>query len=418
MHETTSLRRRRAVTKPAAYRGGWITVVLAAVAMVGTLPGRTQGLGLITEPLLIDLHLDRVAFAEMNLWATLAGALFALGTGRLIDQFGVRPVWVVAAGALGAVVLAMSMTAGYAAMFALLVLSRGFGQNALSVVSLTMVGQWFVRRLSLAMAVYSVTLSIGFMGAFPLVGHAVVTWGWRPAWAAIGWGLLIGVVPIGWIFARPAPSPDELVRAGENRSERPEIAGAFTWREALRCPAFWVFALGSAAYNLIASGIGLFNESILAERGFAAGTYHRMLVLTALTSLAGNFLGGWLAAKWSLKGLFAVALGLLAAALAWLPALTTPAQVDVFAVVMGLAGGFVIVLFFTVWAQLFGRAQLGRIQGTAQAMTVLASAVGPWLLAKGQAWTGSYAMVFFGLAGVLALLAVAAWRVRLPQPPR
>ena len=31
---------------------GWGVLLVAAAAMVGTLPGRTQGLGLITEPLL------------------------------------------------------------------------------------------------------------------------------------------------------------------------------------------------------------------------------------------------------------------------------------------------------------------------------------------------------------------------------
>ena len=57
---------------------GWVVVGLAALAMVGTLPGRTQGLGLITESLLKDLQLDRVTFAEMNLWATLLGSFAAI----------------------------------------------------------------------------------------------------------------------------------------------------------------------------------------------------------------------------------------------------------------------------------------------------------------------------------------------------
>jgi len=34
---------------------GWVVLGLAALAMLGTLPGRTQGLGLITEPLIRDL---------------------------------------------------------------------------------------------------------------------------------------------------------------------------------------------------------------------------------------------------------------------------------------------------------------------------------------------------------------------------
>ena len=43
------------------------------------------------------------------------------------------------------------------------------------------------------------------------------------------------------------------------------------------------FDEASAVYGLTASGIALFNESILAERGFDASTYHRSLVIGALT---------------------------------------------------------------------------------------------------------------------------------------
>lgn len=396
-------------------RQGWVTVGVAALAMVGTLPGRTQGLGLVTEALLQDLRLDRVEFARMNLWATLAGALFALGTGRLLDHWGPRRMLVAVAAGLGAVVLAMSATAGAAWLLAWLVLTRGLGQNALSVVSLTMVGPWFSRRLSRAMAIYAVALSVGFMAAFPVVGYVVGAQGWRVAWAGLGWVLLLGLVPLAFWLVRPPPSAAELVAAGEGEDKavaEDDTARSSTWAEALRAPAFWVFALGSATYNLIASGLGLFNESILAEHGFAPGAYHRSLVITALTSLAGNFLGGWLAARVSLGRLLAVALGLLALALAGLPLLRTQAQLDVLSVVMGVAGGLVIVLFFTVWPKLFGRAHLGRIQGTAQGLTVVASAVGPWLLAQCQAMTGSYAAVFQVLAAVVAVQAGAAWWVR------
>ena len=51
-------------------------------------------------------------------------------------------------------------------------LTRGLGQSALSVISLAMVGQWFVRGIDTAMAIYSIVMSIGFMIAFPVVGIA------------------------------------------------------------------------------------------------------------------------------------------------------------------------------------------------------------------------------------------------------
>ncbi|MEY4941161.1 MAG: hypothetical protein RIQ93_2896, partial [Verrucomicrobiota bacterium] len=271
---------------------GWVTVGMAALAMVATLPGRTQGLGLITEPLLKDLGVDRVGFAQMNLWATLIGSSFCLVTGPLLDRFGARSLCALVTFALGGVVLAMSGTSSVLLMGGLLVLSRGLGQNALSVVSLTLPGQWFARRLSFAMAMYSIALSIGFMAAFPIVGSAVVSGGWRPAWATMGWCLILAVAPLGWLLVRPSPPRRELEREGETLPVAGGSSGAsheYTWRAALRSPVFWIFALASSVYNLIASGVGLFNESILAERGFEAGIYHRSLVITALTSLVGTF---------------------------------------------------------------------------------------------------------------------------------
>jgi cyanate permease len=176
-----------------------------------------------------------------------------------------------------------------------------------------------------------------------------------------------------------------------------------------------VFALSSSVYGLVASGIALFNESILAERGFDPMTYYNTLVITALTALVGNFAGGAFAAKGSMRHLLAVAMVLLGVALAGLPHVSTQGQVMTYAVVMGLAGGFVIVVFFSFWGRAYGRAHLGRIQGAAQILTVLASAVGPLLLARCVAWTGSYAAGFYGLAGVVGLLAVAALAVRVPS---
>jgi MFS family permease len=392
---------------------GWVNVAVAALAMVGTLPGRTQGLGLITEPLLRDLQVGRVAFAQINLFATLLGALFALGVGRLIDRFGSRAVLTVVAAALGAVVLWMSGVKGVAAVALLITLTRGLGQSALSVVSITIVGKWFVRRLNAAMAVYTVALSVGFMAAFPSVGAAVTGYGWRAAWAGIGVALLLGLAPLGWLLVRRSPEACGVTPDGESAAA--EEAGGHTLWQALATPAFWVFGLSSAVYGLIASGIALFNESILAERGFDASVYYRSLIVVALTSLAGNFLGGWLASKWSMNRLLALAMALLACSLLALPHVTTESHVVAYAVVMGLAGGFVIVIFFSFWSLVYGRPHLGRIQGAAQALTVVASAVGPLLLAECVTRTGSYAAMFYLLALWVTALGLGAWFVNLPS---
>ena len=117
------------------------------------------------------------------------------------------------------------------------------------------------------------------------------------------------------------------------------------------------------------------------------------------------------------------ALLVLAAGLAALAHVSTVAHVMAQAVAMGIAGGFVMVVFFSFWGRAYGRAHLGRIQGAAQAMTVVASAVGPLFLALWVRPPGSYAAAFYVLAVVVAALGVAAAVVPIPagaqpQQPR
>ena len=383
--------------------------------MVGTLPGRTQGLGLITEPLLRDLQIDRVHFARINLWATLIGALFSIGVGRLIDRFGSRIVLTFVAISLASVVLRMSTAISITAIAILITLTRGFGQSALSVVSITMVGQWFVRRLNLAMAVYTIALSIGFMLAFPLIGAIVLSRGWRFAWWSIGFALLVGLAPLALLLVRRSPESCSIEPDGElPTNDLTYTPSDYTLSEALSTPSFWVFGIASAIYGLIASGIALFNESILAERHLGALTYYRSLVIVALTSLVGNFLGGWIASKWKMNRLLALAMILLAGSLAALPHVSTETHVAIYAAVMGLAGGFVIVIFFSFWSAAYGRKHLGKIQGVAQALTVVASALGPLVLAETVSRTGSYASMFYLLTVVVIVLALLAWFVKVP----
>src|SRR5262245_5823590 len=112
---------------------GWVIVLLSALAMLATFPGRSHGLGTITERLLNDpaLHSEhstsgqpkeitdrfmkypdvernRVLYGEVNFWATILGAAFCIPCGKLLDRFGIRLTLTVVAFSLGLVVLAMT----------------------------------------------------------------------------------------------------------------------------------------------------------------------------------------------------------------------------------------------------------------------------------------------------------------------
>jgi cyanate permease len=308
----------------------------------------------------------------------------------------------------------MSRVSSTAGLCIAITLTRGFGQSALSVESLALVGKWFTRRLNQAMGVYSVLVGVGFIAAFPSVGQAVLHFGWRGTWAAIGWVLVLALMPLSWFVVRDQPEDQGLGLDGDDGSPKPQLSD-YTLLEALKIPAFWVFSLSSSVFGLVYSGISLFNESILAERGFDASTYHLVLAIGALVGLLANFGGGWLASRWSVQRVMGLGMAVLGMAVLGLPMVRTELHVLLYGVTMGVAGGVVTVVFFSVWGQAFGRAHLGRIQGCAQTMTVLASAIGPLLLAETFRRTGSYDSLFYGLAGVVTILGICSWWVRMPS---
>ena len=397
-----------------SFYAGWIQLALAAGAMVATLPGRTQGLGLVTEPLIADLAIDRVSYASVNLWATLIGAALCLPCGLLLDRWGSRAVLAGVVFALGASVVVCGSATGVLMLFVGVTLTRGLGQSALSVVSLALVGKWFSRRLDLAMGVYSVLVGIGFIVAFPSVGYAVLSAGWRPTWIGIGVAQLALLAPLAWLVARDHPEGQGLPLDGAASGAASSSADLTVWR-ALATPAFWVFALSSALFGLVYSGIALFNQSILEERGFEARIYHQVLAISTLLGLAANFGGGLLASRWPIQRVMGIGMAVLALALVGLPMVESYTDVVIYGMAMGIAGGIVTVVFFSVWGRAFGRSELGRIQGCAQTLTVLASAVGPLILAWELERSGSYDQGFRLLAVLVAGFALASWSVPLPR---
>jgi MFS family permease len=386
--------------------------------MTATLPGRTHGLGLITVPLLDDLHLDSVRYGALNFWAILLGAAFCPPVGRMLDRWGTRVTATAVILALGLVVIGMSRVGDVVLLFVLLTLVRGLGQGALSVVSMAMVGKWFERRLGPAMGVYSVLLAIGFIPSTLGLGRAVNAEGWRAAWEGLGLVLALGVAPVTWLFTRSTPEASGLAGDREIHPATPDGSGLGDFRlgEALGTPAFWAYSLATSLFGLVWSALTLFNQSVLAEHGFDADAAVLVMGLLTASGLVFNLAGGWLATRVPMGRLLGAGMLLLAASLAAFPWVRDNTQLVVYSLVLGGAGGLITVVFFAAYSHSFGRTHLGRIQGAAQVLSVLASALGPLLLAVCKEWTGSYHPLLLGAAGASALLGAWSWGV--PRPAR
>jgi len=205
----------------------------------------------------------------------------------------------------------------------------------------------------------------------------------------------------------------------EDRGQAPvdhgESNDGLTLASALKTPAFWVFAGATSLFGLVSSGLGLFNEAVLAERGFDQTAYVAFLAATAGVGLIGQMLCGWLTLRWPMTRLLGAAMLVYALALGGLPIITTRGQLWALAALVGISGGMISVVFFAVWRRAFGARHLGRIQGAAQMLTVLASAIGPLVFARSAKMTGSYFPAVWVLTPCVVALGLAAFRVGLPS---
>jgi sugar phosphate permease len=399
---------------------GWVNVVMAAVAMTATFPGRTQGLGIISKPLVKDLGIEVVQLTQINLVTSLLGALFCLPVGYLIDRIGVRGVTSLVVFALGASSFALGAATTPTSLFFGMLLVRGLGQSALSIAALAVVGKWFRRRLGQAMGALTVLLTFGFIGVSVGLDVLVDKVGWRTAWNSLAWGVL-ACGPFLWLLIRNTPescgvTPDPEPEAKLDATSDGETQRSFTLGETLRTPAFWIITIGTSTFNMIFSALLLLNQFILEEHGFSLETANLVMPVMAGIGLLTNFAAGAVATRSRIGMLLGLGLAAMAGMLVMTPHLRAIGSVMWYGAALGVTGGLVTVVHFSAFGHLFGRAHLGRIQGTAQAVSVVASAIGPELFSESEKWTGSYNLIFRVMAATVAVLAVAAFL--MPQPVR
>lgn len=386
----------------------WTQVVAGALLMLATMPGRTHGLGLITEPLLRETGISHEDFARMNLWATLLGSAACLPVGLWLDRVGPRAGALVLLPALAVVVALMAWlpAPGWWGLAGLLLLSRALGQGALSVLSIAVAGRSFRGGSRVAAGVYAVLLSMLFAAAFYAVGAVAQSpgHGWRAAWGGIAVALVL-LMPVAFLLRG---------RGGVAAAAEAGAADDLSLARCLRLPVFWIYLAGIAAFTLVYTGVSLFQQALLAERGFDQAVFVKVQSLSFLIGLAGQIVCGvgtrWLPMRfWLLLALLAQAAGM-----AMYRSLAGLTELWTLAALTGFSGGVITVAFFSIWGDTFGKGHLGRIMGVVQTFAVFASALGPLLLEHGRAAFGGYAPALGAAAPVVIIIALLhAW-----PPPR
>ena len=191
------------------------------------------------------------------------------------------------------------------------------------------------------------------------------------------------------------------------------------WRDAVRTRAFWGVALSACMTGLLWSGVNFHFFSIMVDMGLDAGTLAYLYVPIAISSAAGMLVAGYLVDRVRVKSratALATLAGLLSTGLVFVAG--TPVLAVLFALVFGFMDGVQAIGNASVFAYLFGRVHLGRIDSIVNGLYTVFLGLGPSLFGVVRDATGSYTPMLIACAAPLFLLTVLLVLTPAPNPPR
>ncbi len=435
--------------RPAAlpFYYGWVVLVASTIGVVVSAPGQTIGVSVFTESLLEATGLSRLEFSNAYLIGTLVSGLLLPYAGEAIDRIGVRRGVVLASLGLGAVLVYLSqvdriaeVVAGLGvpeipAVFALLTL--GFlglwfsGQGVLTLTSRTMLGRWFERRRGLVSSISGPFASFAFASSPIVLSAWVASAGWRGAWLEMALTVGVGMAAFGWLFYRETPEECGLQidggRGEDTMSDAPapgrRAAGPlrssssrdFTRAEALRTAAFWLVTLGIGNHAMVGTGMALHIVDLGADAGLSKAQALGIFLPITMISIPTGILIGLAVDRFPMRFLI---MGMMVGQtfmFGFAPHLGDPVMYKLCIAGWGFSGGFYGPLTVAALPNFFGRTHLGAIQGVMMMVIVIASALGPAMLAAVKSAFGSYEPGLHALAFLPLGVFLAAPFTRNPQ---
>src|SRR5256714_3953542 len=404
------------------FYGGVILACLCCAGLARQGPA-VATLSIFVEPLTREFGWSRPALSGA---VSLGGVLAAISApliGPLLDRRGSRLVLCAAVLVNGIALLLLSATGSLLHFYLLFCLARMNWAGPFDLGIYGALSNWFVRRRNFATSIATLAQQAGLV-AMPLIAQlAIVRAGWRAGWLAIGAvTLLIGFVPV-WVFLVRRPEDPGLApdgrRDGENRTagdDRPlAIEPAFSRREALRTPAFWLVLAYTALLFPVQAGVSLHQAPYLIERGIDPTIAATIVSMFSLLSVAGSVACGLLPRRLPIRYPLAATGMIIAVGTGAMLGIESAGHGYVAAAIFGFGIGAVLTLLPIAWADYFGRAHFGAIRGIALSAQVLAQAAGPLLSGALRDWSGGYRLsleCFLALALASVVLALLARQPR------
>ena len=392
---------------------GWWIVIALAIAEPISWGVQYYALTVFLRPMGDELGWSRSQMTGAFSLALLISGLAAVPVGRWLDRHGTRALMTAGSILATALILAWSQVEQLWVFYLIwvgigLTMAATFYEPAFVAVT-----HWFSRRRSRALTFLTLGGALASPIFIPLSNWLVERYGWRDALVILAIGMGGVTIPLHALVLRRRPADLGLAPDGDSQEigvstsgvTRPKIPSS-TMREAIRGSGFWwlTAAFFLAMLATVSTGIHLIPS--LTDRGFDPGFAALVTGALGAMSFIGRVIFGPLSERLPRQWTTALIFAIQVAGLVVLQVTTGETGVLVFVALFGM-GGAVTPARAALLADFYGPAEYGAISGMMAFVLTLARAIAPLGASLLHDAAGGYDPVFWTLAVLCGLAAVA-----------
>jgi MFS family permease len=377
---------------------GWAAVAMAFVALAAAF-GVIYNYGSLVNPMSDSLHVTAAGAGSIFSVSVFMFLALGAGTGRLADRYGPRPL-LAAAGVLIAAGLALTSTAGGAAVAIAGYVVVGAGVGCAYVPAVANVGAWFVRHRAQAIGITVSGIGVGTVVGPVGTAALVAAVGWRRANVYIGAFALL--VLLACALAMPIAA------------RRPRTESTWTWRRLAADRVFRVLYLSNFAVGLALFVPFVFLVPMAEHAGIAPLRATALVSVVGLASTVSRPGFGLLASRLGVALAYKLATATTwLSFLIWLVPVRSYAMLLAFALIFGTGYGGGIALSPALLGRYYGVENLGTAAGALYTSASVGSLFGAPLAGLLIGTGGRYPLMSVAVLAVASLGTV--WLLRLPE---
>ena len=393
---------------------GWIIVVVMGIISFVSMGLLSLNFGLFIKPMGDDLGIGRATFGFAQSAMMISAAFSAPFVGKLIDRYGTRLLLPIAATiTISSIFILSQSDSSTQIIIVFIVMGLMNFNNPGNMFTSIPILKWFVKNRGKALSFSSLGIPIGAIVFIPLTQILINNNGWQLSLMVLGSIGLLVIIPISLLFLRRQPEDIGLQPDGKNleitskNEENIKPETSITLKESYKTFTYWQLIIIFSLHYFAVGTIALHRIPAFMDRGLDPTLVSISTAFDAVCAGVSSFIMGFLISKISSKWIASFSFFCL-----FIASIITIYSFDFWVMFISMAifgvgiGGLIFIQNY-IWAEKFGRENVGTIKGSSFFVIMLIGGIGAPLSGYIKDVTDSYVFIWWISVVILFLLSIS-----------